>query len=86
MNRKLSSLIDELSDYVPTRDGDLFVESRARQVIGSAINLINLIESRYGVEEADDLKRRLMNSIKSKDEAKFCRKIKQIREGKNVTD
>lgn len=80
MNRKLTSLVDELSNYVPARDRELFIESRARQVIASVVNLMDLLDESYDDDTADELKRRLVNSIKTKDEKKFRRKIKQLRE------
>lgn len=82
MNRKFSSLLEELDNYAPRKDRDLFIESRALQVIASTNNLIKLIEENYSAEQADELKRRLFNSIKSGDESKFRRKIGQIREAK----
>lgn len=84
MDRKLSSIVDELSNYVPRRDRDLFIESRAQQVIASATNLIALLEENYDPEMAEELTRRLINSIKSGDEQKFRRKIRQIREGRET--
>jgi hypothetical protein len=60
----------------------LFIESRAQQVIASAAHLITLIDECYDDDTADELKRRLFNSIKSGDENKFRRKISQIRESK----
>lgn len=82
MNRKFTSLLDELGDYAPRRDRDLFIESRAQQVIASAAYLIQLIDENYDADTADELKRRLFNSIKSGDEGKFRRKIGQIRESR----
>lgn len=82
LNKKLSGLLEELTNYAPTRDRDLFIESRAQQVIASATHLISLIEENYDDQTADELKRRLFNSIKSGDEGKFRRKIGQIRESK----
>lgn len=82
MNRRFTSLLDELSDYAPSKERELFIESRAQQVIASANHLIRMIEENYDAELADDLTRRLVNSIKSGDENKFRRKIKQIREGR----
>jgi hypothetical protein len=82
LNQKFTSILDELGNYAPRRDRDLFIESRAQQVIASATNLINLIEENYDADTADELKRRLYNSIKSGDEAKFRRKIGQIRESR----
>lgn len=82
LNRKFTSLLGELDNYAPKRDRDLFIESRAQQVIASATHLISLIEENYDDDTADELKRRLFNSIKSGDEQKFRRKIGQIRESK----
>lgn len=69
-------------DYAPRKDRDSFIESRAQQVIASAGNLIRLIEENYDADTADELKRRLINSIKCGDENKFRRKITQIRESR----
>lgn len=57
----------------------MFIESRAQQVIASAINLFELLEESYDETLADELKRRLVNAIKSGDEMKFRRKIQQIK-------
>lgn len=82
LNKKFTGLLEELTNYAPKRDRDLFIESRAQQVIASAAHLISLIEENYDLQTADELKRRLLNSIKSGDEGKFRRKIGQIRESK----
>jgi hypothetical protein len=82
LDRKFSSLLDELNGYAPRRDRDLFIESRAQQLIASATHLINLIEEAYDADTADELKRRLFNSIKTGDEGKFRRKIGQLREAR----
>jgi len=80
MDRKTSSILDELCNSAP-RDRDLFVEARAQQLIASANNFMRLLESSYDDETAEELKRRLFNSIKSGDEMKFRRKIREIRKG-----
>ena len=79
MGVRFTSLLDELTDMMPSRDKDLFIESRAQQVIASAAFLVRLIEENYDPEVAGELKRRLVNSIKSGDEMKFRRKIAQLR-------
>ena len=79
---KFRSLIDELSDYVPVRDRDLFIESRAEQVMGSVKNLMRLIRESYDAESADDLQKRFINAIRSDDESKFRRRIRNIRESR----
>jgi hypothetical protein len=82
LDKKFSSILDEMMDYAPRKDRESFIESRAQQVIASAGNLVRLIEENYDTETADELKRRLVNSIKSNDENKFRRKIHQLRESK----
>lgn len=82
MDKKFRSIVDELSDYRPLRDKDLFVEGRGIQVIASALNLINLIEESYDEETASDLTKRLVRSILSKDQEKFTRRTRQLRESR----
>lgn len=79
MDRRFSSILDELNDIVP-RQREAFVDSRARQVVASACNLMRLIEESYDAETADDLKRRLFNSIRTGDSEKFSRRIKKIKD------
>lgn len=81
MNRKFSSIIDEL-DYTPRRDQDLFIESRAMQIIASFSHLVKLINESYDPETAADLTKRLMNAARTGDDAKFSRKIRAIVESK----
>lgn len=83
MERKLRTIVDELSSYVPERSKDVFIEGKAQQVIASARNLLTLVEQHYSSEEAEDLTRRLLSAIKHDDSEKFCRKIRQIRENRN---
>ena len=83
MDKKFKSLIDELSDYAPKRDRDLFIESRALQVIASATHLLKLIKESYDEKTADDLSKRLIRSIVSEDEEKFCRRIRDIKKDKD---
>lgn len=77
----MTSLLSELSDYAPKRDRELFIESRAQQVIASAVHLLKLIRESYDAEIAEDLSKRLVRSILSEDEEKFRRKIRAIKKG-----
>ena len=45
--------------------------------IQSAVNLINFIRENYGNDQALDLERRLINSIKSQDPNKFIRGVRR---------
>lgn len=80
MDKKFASILDELDKFVPDRDKHVVIESRARNVIASAINLMKLINESFSAEDADELQRRLLNSIKGEDENKFIRKIREFKE------
>lgn len=84
MDKKFKSILEEISDYAPTRDKELFIESRAQQVIASAVHLLKLLKENYDSETADDLSKRLIRAITSNDEDKFRRKIRAIRESKII--
>jgi hypothetical protein len=62
------------------RDRENLVESRAAHVIQGAINLINYIRENYDAEQAGELERRLLNSIRTQDPAKFSRGVRRIRD------
>ena len=83
MDKKFRGLIDELLDYAPQRDTELFIESRGQQVIASARNLIRLIRENFEADQADDLSKRLLRAIATGDESKFSRRLKAIRESKD---
>jgi len=65
---------------VPNRDRNLVIESRANHIISSAINLIQMIKENYDPELADELERRLINSIRGRDASKFARGLRKIRD------
>jgi hypothetical protein len=62
-----------------TKDRENLVESRASHVIQGAINLINYIKENYDAEQASELERRLLNSIRAQDPAKFARGVRRFR-------
>jgi hypothetical protein len=62
-----------------TKDRENLVESRASHVIQGDINLINYIKENYDAEQAAELERRLLNSIRSQDPAKFARGVRRFR-------
>ncbi len=82
MDKKFRSIVEELSDYVPNRDREHFIESRAIQVIASFRNLQKLIAESYDSETADDLFKRLVNAARTGDEKKMTRKLKEIKKEK----
>jgi hypothetical protein len=61
------------------RDRESVVESRATHVIQGAIHLINYIRENYDAEQAGELERRLLNSIRTQEPEKFKRGIRRVR-------
>jgi uncharacterized protein (UPF0305 family) len=82
LDKKFRSIVDELCDYVPHRDREHFIESRAIQVIASFNNLRTLISENYDAETSDDLFRRLINAARTGDEKKVTRKLREIKKEK----
>jgi hypothetical protein len=82
MEKQFRTIIEALGTMVPTNNKELFIESRAQQVIASARHLIQLLENSFPDEVSDDLTKRLLLAIKNDDSEKFCRKMRQLREGK----
>lgn len=79
MDTKTKNLIEELDRFVPKRDKHLIIESRATNVIASAVNLIDLLKESFSDEESDELIRRLVLSIKNQNPDKFKRKIREYK-------
>ena len=79
MQKRTRSILDELAHMPVTKDRENLVESRAGHVIQGAINLINYIKENYDAAQADELERRLLNSIRAQDPAKFARGIRRFR-------
>ncbi len=79
MQKKTRSILDELDSLLLHRDKENLLESRANNIINGAINLINMIRENYTPEVAADLERRLINSIKGQDVAKFTRGVRKLK-------
>ena len=84
MKRHTRSLLEELNDVAIKKDTEAIIESRATHVIDSAINLITSIKENFDPETAYELERRLLNSIKAADPAKFTRGIRKLRDAKET--
>lgn len=79
MQKKTRSLLEELDSLRLQKDRENLVESRANHVIQGAINLIAFIRESYTPEQAEELERRLLNSIRAQDSSKFSRGVKRIK-------
>jgi len=76
MQKRTKSLLEELDAIAVNRDINHLVESRATNIISSAINLLELINKRYSKEQAELLEKKLLGSIKNRDPARFSKSIK----------
>lgn len=81
MQKRTRSILEELdslyNERFQERDRRYIVESRATNVIASAIRLIEQIEEAYPAEQADNLVRKLLNAIRDKDPKKFTRTVRR---------
>ncbi len=84
MKRATKSLLEELNSISEKKNGEAIIEARATHVIDSAINLLSLIKENFPPEQAYELERRLINSIKGGDSSKFVRSIRKLRDSKEV--
>ncbi len=85
MKRATRSLLEELNSIAERKNGEAIVESRATHVIDSAINLLRLIRENFSDEDAYELERRFINSIKGGDPNKFIRSIRKLRDNKETS-
>ncbi len=72
---KRKSLFEELNSIAISRDKERMVEQKGENLIASAMNLMEYIDHNFDNDTATDLKKRLINSIKSQDPRKFKRGI-----------
>ena len=82
MKLRTRSILQELNEIAEVRNKDELLESRAVNIINSAINLLETLHKSYEPEQAEELERRLINAIKGQDPAKFTRGIRKIAEGR----
>ena len=81
MQKKTRSILEELdaiySEKYAARDRRYIIESRASNVIASAIRLVEQIEAAYPADQAENLVRKLLNAIRAKDATKFTRTVRR---------
>lgn len=82
MKLRTRSILQELNELAEVRNKDALFESRAVNIINSAINLLESLQKNYTAEQADELERRFINAIRGQDPAKFTRGIRKIVESK----
>ena len=81
MQKKTKSILEELDtlyeEKYAERDRRYIIESRASNVITSAVRLIEQIEAEFPSDQADNLTRKLLNAIRTKDSGKFSRSVRK---------
>ena len=82
MQKRTRSILEELESLYVERDRMHLVESKANNVIASAIRLMEFIDANYSQEDAEVLNRKLLNAIRSRDPRKFERSLKRTDEDK----
>jgi hypothetical protein len=78
------SLLEELNSVANKKNSEAVIESRANHVINSAINLLSTIKENFTPDQAYELERRLLNSIRAGDPNKFIRGIRKLRDSKEI--
>jgi len=77
MQKKTRSLLEELDSMYIERDQRHVIETRASNVIASAIRLFEQIDESYAPDQAENLKRKLLNAINQRDPGKFTRTVRR---------
>jgi hypothetical protein len=82
MHKRIKSILEELENLHIERDKNHIIRSRADSLIESAGRLLDLVTESYSEEDADNLTRKFLNSIRTRDSRKFQRSLKKINESK----
>lgn len=75
MKRRTRSILEEIASCAPGTTKRNVVEDKSQHVLTSAINIIREFYDVYTKEEALDLHKKFINSIRSLDEKKFYRSL-----------
>lgn len=77
MQKQTRSLLEELEAIGNNRDTNHIIESRAHNIITSAINLLEMINKNYNQEQAQILEKKLLSAIKNRDQARFAKSLRK---------
>ena len=80
MQKKTRSLLEELELIGNNRDVSHVIESRAHNIITSAINLIEFINRHYDKDTSEVLEKKLLSAIKGRDQGRFSKSIRKNHE------
>ena len=77
MQKRTRSILEELDTMYIERDRRLIIETRASNIIASAINLLEQIDATFPPEQAENLTRKLLNAIRTRDAGRFERTVRR---------
>ena len=77
MQKKTRSLLEELDAMYVERDRRHVIETRATNLIQSAIRLLEQIDTEFTPDQAENLTRKLLNAIRQRDAGKFARSVRR---------
>lgn len=77
------TILQEINSYVPIKNREELIESKASHIIVAAINLINLIHETYEKEEAEIFEKKIISSIKGRDPERFAKTALKLKEKNN---
>ena len=75
MKRKTRSILEEINELVPNKSRQEVINSRASHVLTSMINLLESIHESYDKTTAENLERKLLNAVRSRDARKFTNSL-----------
>jgi len=82
MKKVTRSILQELNNLNLSKDRESLISTTGNNLIESTINLFQKISDHYSAEEALELERRFINSVRTGDPKKFRRGITKIKESK----
>jgi hypothetical protein len=77
MQKRTKSLLEELEAIGNNRDINHVIESRANNIISSAINLLELIKRSYDQDKAELLEKKLLSAMRGRDPKRFSKSLRK---------
>ena len=78
MQKRTRSILEELDNLYIERDRRLLIENRAVSLIANAVKLLEQIDAEFPPDQAENLQRKLLNAIRTRDSDKFARSVRRV--------
>ena len=79
MKKKTRSILEEINSIAPKSSKEQILSYRSENVLGSAIQLLEYIETNFEETTQADLRKRFMLSLKNKDMGIFERGVMKLK-------